>query len=68
MKLTVTNKEMLNMAFGDNWTLKDFYEELLSIMDSGNFSDVNECLRIETDILNNNLSDEDKKKIIYQSI
>jgi len=56
------------MAFGDNWTLRDFYEELLALMDSGNFSDVNEVLRIETDILNGKLSDEDKKKIINQTI
>lgn len=56
------------MAFGDNWTLRDFKEELYAIMDSGNFSDVNEVLRIETDILNGKLSDEDKKRIINQNI
>lgn len=56
------------MAFGDNWTLKDFYEELLMLMEAGLFSDVNEVLRIETDILNGKLSDEDKKKILNQTI
>lgn len=56
------------MAFGDNWTLQDFHEELLALMESGNFSDVNEVLRIETDIVNGKLSDVDKKKIINQNI
>lgn len=56
------------MSFGDDWSNNDFLEELHSIMSEGDFTDVNECLRIEDSILNNTLSDEDKKRIIYQNI
>lgn len=56
------------MSFGDDWLNKDFLKELHSIMSEGNFSDVNECLRIEESILNNTLNEFDKKKIIHQNI
>lgn len=59
---------MIFMSFGDDWSNNDFLEELHSIMSEGDFTDVNECLRIEDSILNNTLSDEDKKRIIYQNI
>ena len=54
------------MTFGDNWTLKDFYEELLAIMYAGMFNDVNEVLDVETRLLNGELTEEDKQKIINQ--
>lgn len=56
------------MAYGDNWSLKDFHEELIAIMQSEMLQDVDEALRIETEILNGNLSEEDKLKIINQNI
>ena len=55
------------MAFGDNWTAKDFHEELLAIMDAGMFSDVNDVLDVETRILEGRMTEEDKKRIINQS-
>lgn len=54
------------MAFGDNWTTQDFYEELLAIMEAGHFSDVNDVLMVETRLLNGELTEDDKQRIIYQ--
>ena len=46
--------------------LKDFHNELVAIMNEGNFSDMNDLIDVENRILNDRMTEEDKKRIINQ--